>query len=110
MDRSQRFRDAYELLNSRRFDELSWFAEDLKLHAPGIGVDVEGLEEVRQTVREVAEGADARYEVLDVAELGPFVVGRIRATGTFDGGQQTFEALTIARWDGDVVKELWTLR
>jgi hypothetical protein len=110
MDRSQHMREGYERINDRNFENAGGFAKDLKFHAPGIPLDTEGYDAVIEGVRRFVDRTDARYEVLETADLGPFTVGHVRATGTVAGTSVSWEILQVARWDGDEVTEMWSLR
>jgi SnoaL-like domain len=111
VDRVQRMRDAYDRLNERNFEDPgNTYAKDVRFHLPGLALDTEGFDKTIAGVREFVERGDVRYEVGDVAEFGPFVVGHVRGQGTFDGETRSWEVLQVARWRDDLVAENWSLR
>ena len=111
MDRLQHMRDAYERLNNRDFGGRDGFAEDVRWHAPGVGVDtLVGMEAITEKLRLLIEPAAVHYEVVDTAELGPFAVGYVRSEGKVNGETRSWEVLQVALWDGDQVTEMWSLR
>ncbi len=111
MSRSDRLKQGIEGLNARDFEAAaSDFADDLKFHAPGLGLEVEGRDTVMKHVSEFVQQADIHYDVQQVVEHGPFVVAFARSTGTFDGQRMTWDLCEVVRYEGDEAAEVWALR
>jgi hypothetical protein len=86
------------------------FADNMRFHAPGLGVDVEGRDTVLDRISAFVQQADAHYDVEDVIEHGPFVVAFTRSTGTLDGQRMAWDLCQVYRYEGDEVVEAWALR
>jgi hypothetical protein len=111
MSRTDRVRQSIEHLNARDFTASAEdFAENVRFHAPGLGLDVEGRDTVTKRVTEFVEQADVRYAVQDVVERGPFVVAFVTSTGSLDGQQMTWELCEVLRYEDDQAVEIWALR
>jgi hypothetical protein len=85
-------------------------AEDVRHHALGLGKDVQGRDTMIDVVRAVFEPGDVHFDVLHVAELGPFGVTLLATTGDVEGQRMAWEVLLVDRWDGDEIVESWSLR
>jgi hypothetical protein len=111
MSRSDRLKQGIEGLNARDFvSAASDFADDVKFHAPGLGLDVEGRDTVMKHVSEFVQQADIHYDVEQVVENGPFVVAFARSTGTLDGQLMTWDLCEVLRYEGHQAVEVWALR
>ena len=111
MSRSDQMKQSVESLNARDFVAGGkHFSETVKFHAPGLDADVEGRETVLKTVKTFLEDADASYEMHDVVEHGPFVVGFATATGNIGGQRMKWDLCEVMRYEGDQVAEVWALR
>jgi ketosteroid isomerase-like protein len=111
MSRSDRLRQGIEALNARDFVAAAGdFAEDLRFHAPGLGLDVEGRDTVMKHVSEFVQQADVHYELEQVVEHGPFVVAFAQSTGTLDGRRVTWDLCEVLRYEGDEAAEVWVVR
>jgi hypothetical protein len=111
MSRADQLREGIDALNAHDYASSGKnFAEDVKFHAPGLGLDVEGRDTVIEHVSQFVEQADVRYEVQDVVEHGPFVVAFTSSTGTLDGQRMAWELCQVMRYEDDQVAETWVLR
>ena len=111
MSRTDELKKSIESINARDFVGAGKeFADTVKFHAPGLGLDVEGRDTVVERVEEFVRQADVRYDLADVAEHGPFVVGFARATGNVEGQRMEWEICEVLRYDGDQIAEVWALR
>jgi len=63
-----------------------------------------------QKVGDFIDAADARYEVADVIEHGPFVVAFARSTANLDGQRMAWDICEVLRFEGDQAAEVWALR
>ena len=100
-----------EGLNARDFAASAEnFAENIKFHAPGIGLEVEGRDAASARVREFVEQADVHYDVEEIVEHGAFSVVFARSTGTLDGQRVAWDLCQVLRYEGDKVAETWVLR
>ena len=111
MSRTERVREGIDGLNARAFAEAARdFADDVKFHAPGLNLDVEGRETALQSISEFVEQADVHYEVEEIVEHGNFVVAFARSTGDLDGRRMGWDLCQVLRYEGDLVAETWVLR
>ena len=111
MSRIDQLRQALADVNARDFEAAAKdYADDVKFHAPGLGLDVEGRDTVLKHISEFIRQADVHYEVEEAVEHGPFVVAFARATGSLDGRQMAWDLCQVFRYDGDRVAEIWGLR
>ena len=111
MSRSDQARQGIEDLNARNFiDSAQNFAENVRFHAPGLGLDVEGRDTMLKHISEFVEQADVHYELQQVVEQGPFVVAFARSTGNLDGQQMAWDLCQVLRYEGDQVAETWVVR
>ena len=98
-------------INGRQYDAMrDVLAPDLKFHAPGLGIDVEGADAAISTVRDFVEQSDIRHELDEIVERGPFAVAFVRSTGRLDGRQMTWDLCQVCRLEGDSISEIWALR
>lgn len=111
MSRTDRTRESMESFNARDFAAAGKdYADNMRFHAPGLGLDVEGRDTVLDKISGFVQQADARYDVEDVVEHGPFVVAFTRSTGTLDGQRMAWDLCQVLRYEGDHVVEAWALR
>jgi len=111
MSRSDRVRQRIDDLNARDFVAAGKeFADNVKFHAPSLGLDVEGRDIVNQHISEFVEQADVRYDVEDVVEHGPFTVVFTRSSGTLDGQRMTWQLCQVLRYEREQIVETWVLR
>lgn len=111
MNRIDRIRSSIEQLEAREFAAAgAAFSDDVKFHAPGLGVDVQGRDAMLDQVRRFIEQADVHYDLEDIVERGPFVVAFQRSTGTVGGRRMWWSLCQICRFDGDEATEVWALR
>ncbi len=111
MSRSDRLTQGIDGLNARDFEAAAGdFAENVRFHAPGLGLEVEGRDTVMKHVSEFVQQADVHYELEQVVEHGPFVVAFARSTGILDGQQMTWDLCEVLRYEGDEAVEVWALR
>ena len=111
MSRSDRVRQRIDDMNARDFVAAGKdFADNVRFHAPGLGLDVEGRDTVQRHISDFVQQADVRYDVEDVVEHGPFAVAFTRSTGTLDGQRVTWELCQVLRYEGEQVAEAWVLR
>jgi hypothetical protein len=111
MSRTDQLRQSIDDLNAHDFASASkGFATDVKFHAPGIGLDVEGRDTVMERVSQFVEEGDVHYEVQEVVEYGPFVVALTHSTGTLDGQRMAWDLCQVLRYEGDEIAESWVLR
>jgi hypothetical protein len=111
MSRTDDIRQSMDRLNERDFGAASTtFAENLRFHAPGLGLDVEGRDAAMENIRAFVEQADVRYEVEEIVEHGPFAVVFAGSTGTFDGQRMGWSLCQVLRYEGDQIAETWVLR
>ena len=111
MSRSDQLKQGIEGLNARDFVAASSdFADNVKFHAPGLGLEVEGRDTVMKHVSEFVQQADIQYDLEQVVEHGPFVVAFARSTGTLDGQRMRWDLCEVLRYEGDQAAEIWALR
>ncbi len=111
MSRADQLRENLDAMNAHDFAAAGKdFADNVKFHAPGLGLDVEGRDVVIGHVSQFVEQADVHYEVQDVVEHGPFVVAFTSSTGTLDGQRVTWDLCQVLRYEDDQVAETWVLR
>lgn len=111
MSKVDRIRRSIERLEARDYDGAGEsFAEGVRFHAPGLGVDVEGRAAMMDEVRRFMEQADIHYELDDIVERGSFVVAFQRSTGTLSGQRMWWSLCQVCRFDGDEATEVWALR
>jgi SnoaL-like domain len=111
MSRSDQFRQSIDDLNARDFVAAGKdFADNVKFHAPGLGLDVDGRDTVLQHISDFVQHADVRYELEQVVEHGPFVVAFARSTGTLDGETMTWDLCEVMRYEADQIAEAWVVR
>ena len=111
MSRTDLVRQSIEALNARDFTAAGKdFSDNVTFHAPGLGLDVEGRDTVLQKVGDFVEAVDARYEVAEVIEHGPFVVAFTRSTGNIDGQRMAWDVCEVLRFEGDEAAEVWAVR
>ena len=111
MSRTDQVRQSIEALNNRDFTAAGKdFSNDVKFHAPGLGLDVQGRDTVMDSVGEFIKAADARYEVADVIEHDPFIVTFARCTGNLEGRRMTWDICQVVRFEDDQAAEVWALR
>ena len=111
VSRSDQIKQSIGSINARDFVTAAKdFSEDVKFHAPGLGVDVQGREIVVKTVGDFVEQADVSYTVNDVVEQGPFVVAFLRSIGTIDSKRVEWDLCQLVRYEGDRIAEIWALR
>ena len=111
MTRSEQLRQGIEALNARDFAAAGKdYADDVRFHAPGLDLDVEGRETMMQRIGDFIEEADAHYELDEVVEHGPFVVAFAPAAGTIQGQRMAWELCELLRFEGDQVAEAWAVR
>ena len=111
MSRSEQVRLGIDGLNARAFAEVGRdFADDVKFHAPGLNLDVEGRETALKFISEFVEQADVHYDVEQIVEHGNFVVAFTRSTGELDGRRVVWDLCQVLRYQGDLVAETWVLR
>jgi hypothetical protein len=111
MSRADQLRENLDAMNARDFAAASKdFADNVKFHAPGLGLDVEGRDVVIGHVSQFVEQADVHYEVQQVVEQGPFVVAFTSSTGTLDGQRMAWELCQVLRYEDDQIAETWVLR
>ena len=111
MSTSDQLRQSIEDLNRRDFAAAGKdFADNIRFHAPGLGLDVEGRDTMLEHISEFVEQADVHYEVAQVVEHGPFVVAFARSTGNLEGQQMGWDLCEVLRYEGDQVAEVWVVR
>ena len=111
MTRSDEIRQGLESLNARDFAaSADNFAENIKFHAPGIGLDVEGRDAALARVQDFVEQADVHYDVEEIVEHGVFSVVFARSTGTLDGQRMAWDLCQVLRYEGDKAAETWVHR
>jgi hypothetical protein len=111
MSKSDQARQAIETLNARNFAPAAKdYADNVRFHAPGLGLDIEGRDEMLKHVSEFIQQNDVHYKVEEVVEHGPFVVLFTRSTGNLDGQQMAWDLCQILRYEGDQIAEAWALR
>jgi hypothetical protein len=111
MSRADQIRESIDALNAHDYTSAGKdFADNVKFHAPGLGLDVEGRETVMEHVSQFVEQADVRYEVREVVEHVPFVVTFAGATGTLDGQRKAWDLCQVLRYEDDQIAEAWVLR
>jgi hypothetical protein len=111
MSRTDDIRKSLDSVNGRDFEaSAANFAENLKFHAPGLGLDLEGRDAVIENVRAFVEQADVTYEVEEIVEHDPFAVVFARTTGTLAEGRMEWPICQVLRYEGDQVAEAWAVR
>jgi SnoaL-like domain len=111
VSRSDRVRESIEGLNARDFVAAGKdFADSVRFHAPGLGLEVEGRDTMLQHLSEFVQQADVQYELAEVVEHGPFAIAFVRSTGTVDGQRVSWELCEVLRYEGEQVAEVWALR
>ncbi len=111
MGRAEHLKNAADRLNARDFTAgTEDFAENVKFHAPGLGLDLEGRDAVVERMSAFIQQADVHYDLEDVVEHGPFVVAFLRSTGLVDGQRMAWDLCEVLRYEGDKAAEVWALR
>jgi hypothetical protein len=111
MSRTDQVRQSIAELNARDFVAAGKdFADDVRFHAPGLGLDVEGRDTMLNHISEFVEQADVHYDLEQVVEHGPFVVAFARSIGVLEGAQMAWDLCEVLRYDGDRVAEVWVVR
>jgi hypothetical protein len=111
MSRTDDIRQNMDSLNNRDFEaSVSNFAENLRFHAPGLGLDTESRDDALANIQSFVESADVRYEVVDIVEHDPFAVVFAHSTGTFDGQRMGWDICQVLRYEGDKIAETWVVR
>ena len=101
-------REIKRSLTSKR--SVDNFAENIKFHAPGIGLELKGRGAALARVREFVEQADVHYDVEEIVEHGAFSVVFARSTGTLDGQRMAWDLCQVLRYEEDKAAETWVLR
>jgi hypothetical protein len=111
MTRTDQVRQSIDDLNARDFTAAGKdFADSLRFHAPGLGLDVEGRDAALKHISEFVQQADVHYELEQVVEHGPFVVVFARSTGNLEGKQMAWDLCQVLRYEGDQIAETWVVR
>jgi hypothetical protein len=111
MSRIDQVRQSIADLNIRDFVAAGMvFADDVRFHAPGLGLDVEGRDTMFKHISEFVEQADVHCDVEHVVEHGSFVVAFARSIGVLEGEEMAWDLCEVLRYDGDHVAEVWVVR
>lgn len=109
-------REAINYHDLSRIDEV--MAPDFQDHHPGIGAGVSDREHYKQALRYVHETLDMKAEVLFTLAKPPYVVTRVKLTGTHIGPfmgipatqrKVEWSTIEIYRADNGQLKERWAL-
>src|SRR5262245_30580987 len=104
MSRADQLRAGIDALNARDYSTAAAdFADNIKFHAPGLGLEVEGRDTVTEHISQFVEQADVRYEVREVVEHAAFVVAFTSSTGTLDGQRMAWDLCQVLRYEDDKV-------
>ena len=111
MDRTGRLKQSIDALNTRDLMAgTEHFADHVRFHAPGLALELEGRDAVRDRVGAFLQQADAHYDLEEVVEHGPFAVAFVRSTGMVDGQRMSWDLCQVLRYEGDQAVEVWALR
>jgi SnoaL-like domain len=111
MSRIEQVGQSIEDLNARDFSAAGKdFADNVRFHAPGLGLDVAGRDTVLQHISEFVQQADVHYELEQVVEHGPFVVAFTQSTGNLEGQQMAWDLCQVLRYEGEQIAETWVVR
>lgn len=109
-------RDAINHNDLSRIDQV--VAPDFQDHHPGIGAGVSDRERYKQALTYVHDTLDMKAEVLFTLAKGPYVVTRVKLTGTHVGPfmgipatnrQVEWSTIEIYRAENGQLKERWAL-
>lgn len=112
MDRTEFVTQSYEHMNAGDVETSSErFHPEALFHAPGLGVEVTGRDQIKETISRFIADVDPHYEVRHVVDEGPFTVAFCHVTATVDGQRVSWELCQVLRFDADdQVVEAWSLR